>query len=227
MSKLNNLQKILIAEDLESISAGIERTLKDFSPEQITHTRYCDDAWLKLKKAELDGEPYDLLITDLSFKPDHREVELKGGEDLINAIRKDHISCKIIVFSIEDKPLKVQSFFEEFHIDAYVLKSRKDSLELAKAFRSLILGETYISDAIKRKMHSQKNMAQVEEIDLLIIRQLCEGMTQEEIRQLFQERNIKPNSSSTIEKRLKSLREDFHAKTNIELVLMFKELGLV
>lgn len=227
MNPLHNLKKILIAEDLESISAGIEKTLKEFSPEQIVHTRYCDDAWLKLKKAKLDDEPFDLLITDLSFKQDHREVELKGGEDLINAVRKDNILCKIIVFSIEDKPLKVQSFFEDYYIDAYVLKSRKDSVELAKAFRSLVLDETYISEEIKNKIHSKKNISKVEEIDLLIIRQLCDGMTQKEISQLFQEKEIKPNSESSIEKRLKNLKVDFHAKTNIELVLMFKELGLV
>ncbi|SMC42482.1 helix-turn-helix domain-containing protein [Moheibacter sediminis] len=227
MNKLPKIRKVIIAEDVESISAGIEKALKEFNPQQIVHTRYCDDAWLKLKKAELDNDQFDLLITDLSFKQDHREVKLKGGEELITAVRKDNISCKIIVFSIEDKPVKIQSFFNDYFIDGYVLKSRRDNVELAKAFRSLILGETYMSDEIREKIHSKKNISKVEEIDLLIIRQLCEGMTQDEISQLFQQRDIKPNSISTIEKRLKNLKEDFSAKTNIELVLIFKELGLV
>lgn len=226
MNELHKIRKVIIAEDVESISAGIEIALKTFQPEQIVHTRYCDDAWLKLKKAELDNEPFDLLITDLSFKKDHREVELKSGEDLIQAVRKDNISSKILVFSIEDKPLKIQSFFEQYEINGYVLKSRRDNVELVKAFRSLILGETYVSEEIKAKIHSKKNLSKVEEIDLLIIRQLCEGMTQDEISQLFQQKDIKPNSTSTIEKRLKNLREEFSAKTNIELVLIFKELGL-
>lgn len=218
--------KILVAEDLESISSGIEKNLREISDAQIIHARYCDDAWLKLKKAELDNEPFDVLITDLSFRQDHRDVTLKGGEELIQALKKDGISCKIIVFSIEDKPLKIQSLFNQYGIDAYVLKGRKDSKELPKALECIELGENYISEEIKEKIHSQRNMAQVEEIDLLIINQLCEGKTQEEISTYFQQKDIRPSSVSTIEKRLKNLREDFSARTNIELVLIFKELGL-
>lgn len=227
MNPLIQLKKVLIAEDLESIGAGIEKTLKTFHPEQILLTRYCDDAWLKLKKAELDGEPFDLLITDLSFKQDHREVELKSGEDLIQAVKKDNISCKIIVFSIEDKPLKVQSFFEDYGIDAYVMKGRKDHVELSKAIRQILLGEKYISDEIRDKIHTKKSISKVEEIDLLIIRLLCDGNTQEEVSRQLAQKNIQPNSRSMIEKRLKIMRDDFGARTNIELVLIFKELGLV
>lgn len=218
--------KILVAEDLESISSGIEKNLREISDPLIVHARYCDDAWLKLKKAELDNEPFDVLITDLSFRQDHRDVTLKGGEELIQALKKDGISCKIIVFSIEDKPLKIQSLFKQYGIDGYILKGRKDSKELPKALEYIQLGKNYISEEIKEKIHSQRNMAQVEEIDLMIINQLCEGKTQEEISTYFQQKDIRPSSVSTIEKRLKNLREDFSARTNIELVLIFKELGL-
>lgn len=226
MTELTHLKKILIAEDLEFIAAGVENALKELSA-QIVHTRYCDDAWLKLKKAQLDNEPFDLLITDLSFKQDHRKVELKSGEELIQTIRKDNIPCKIIVFSIEDRPVKIRSFFDQYGIDAYVLKGRYDNIEISKAISAIGLGETYISEEIKKRIHFKKSIAQVEEIDLLIIRQLCEGFTQDEISLFLQQKNIRPNSVSTIEKRLKNLKEDFSAKTNIELVLIFKEMGLV
>ncbi len=226
MTELTHLKKILIAEDLEFIAAGVESALKELSA-QIVHTRYCDDAWLKLKKAQLDNEPFDLLITDLSFKQDHRKVELKSGEELIQTIRKDNIPCKIIVFSIEDRPVKIRSFFDQYGIDAYVLKGRYDNIEISKAISAIGLGETYISEEIKKRIHFKKSIAQVEEIDLLIIRQLCEGFTQDEISLFLQQKNIRPNSVSTIEKRLKNLKEDFSAKTNIELVLIFKEMGLV
>ena len=227
MNAISEIKKILVAEDVESISAGIERNLNQISNASVTHARYCDDAWLKMKKAEFDGQPFDLLITDLSFRPDHREVTLNNGEDLIQALRNDGIKCKIIVFSIEDKPLKVQTLFNKFGINAYILKGRSDSREFMNAFKSIQLGENYISEEIKEKIHSKRNMAKVEEIDLLIVRQLCEGKTQEEISREFQNTNIRPNSTSTIEKRLKNLREDFSARTNIELILIFKELGLI
>jgi len=227
MNEPLEINKILVAEDLESISSGIEKNLREISVAAISHARYCDDAWLKLKKAELDNEPFNLLVTDLSFRQDHREVMLKSGEELIRALRKDGISCKIIVFSIEDKPLKVQALFNKFGIDAYILKGREDSREFHKALKSIKSGESYISEEIKEKIRSKRNMTQVEEIDLQIIKHLCEGKTQEEISLFFQQKDIRPNSVSTIEKRLKNLREDFSVKTNIELVLVFKELGLV
>ncbi len=226
MTELTHIKKILIAEDLEFIATGVENALNELSA-QVVHTRYCDDAWLKLKRAQLENEPFDLLITDLSFKQDHRKVELKNGEELIRTIRKDNIPCKIIVFSIEDRPMKIRSFFDQYGIDAYVLKGRYDNAEISKAIRAIGLGETYISEEIRKKIHSKRSITQVEEIDLLIIRQLCEGLTQDEISLFLQQKNIRPNSVSTIEKRLKNLKDDFSAKTNIELVLIFKEMGLV
>lgn len=226
MRAASAIRKILIAEDLDAIASGVEKALRNMADE-ITHVRYCDDAWLKLKKAALDGEPYDLLITDLSFKPDHRKVEITGGEELIKTIRKDQIPCKIIVFSIEDRAMKTQNFFDEYTIDAYVLKGRNDMVELPKAVRSVSLGDKYLSDEMRLKIHAQKNISQIEPIDLKIVRYLCEGLTQEEISKVFREKDIKPNSMSTIEKRLKNLREEFSAKTNIELVMILNEMGLV
>lgn len=221
-----NLNKILIAEDLESIAAGIEEVLKKQNVE-VVHTRYCDDAWLKLKKAQLDAAPFDLIISDLSFKPDHRKVIIKNGEDLIRTIRQDNIPGKLIVFSIEDRPLKVRQLFDRYAIDGYVLKGRNDVKDLPKAIGEIAEGHKFISEAIREKIHLQKSLRQVEEMDIQIILHLCNGLTQEEISKLFQEKNIRPSSVSTIEKRLKNLREDFSAKTNIELVLAFKDLGLV
>jgi len=175
----------------------------------------------------LDEELFDLVITDLSFKPDHRKVVISDGEELIKTIRQDNIPCKIMVFSIFDRPARVQKLFELYEIDAFVLKGRNDSKELLKAIENIRLGGTFISEELLEILHFQKNLTQVEDIDVQIVQHLCKGLTQEEISKLFQANDIRPNSMSTIEKRLKNLREDFSAKTNIELVLIFKEMGLV
>ena len=66
-------KKILIAEDLKGINEGIFSFLNDnLQIEKLEVVQYCDEAYLKYKKAILDEEPYDLLITDLSFVDDHR-----------------------------------------------------------------------------------------------------------------------------------------------------------
>ena len=56
-------KKVLVAEDLDSISIAVIQVLEDLKVPTIHHVKYCDDGLLKIKKALLDNEPYDLLIS--------------------------------------------------------------------------------------------------------------------------------------------------------------------
>src|SRR5690606_21423222 len=127
----------------------------------------------------------------------------------------------------EDKPLRVETLVKKYKVDAYVQKGRNDTAELTKALLKLDKGETYISEDVEKKINTSSNLSSFDEYDINLVRYLCEGKTQEEISYILQQNNIKPNSLSTIEKKLKTLREDFSANTNIELAIIFKNLGLV
>ena len=59
-------KKVLVSDDLVSINLGIYTVLEQLKIPTIDTVQYCDDAFLKLKKAHLDGNPFDLLISDLS-----------------------------------------------------------------------------------------------------------------------------------------------------------------
>ena len=96
-------KKVLISDDLDSISQGVLNTLESLNISNIDKTLYCDDAYLKLKKGYLDKNPYQLFITDLSFIADHREQKFNSGKDLINTLIQEHPDLKIIVYSIEDR----------------------------------------------------------------------------------------------------------------------------
>lgn len=61
-------KKVIIAEDFEEFNLAVEQTLKDLNIVNFQHAKYCDDAFLKIRKAIQDNEPFDLLISDLSFK---------------------------------------------------------------------------------------------------------------------------------------------------------------
>ena len=113
-------KKILIAEDIDSINFGINTLLKERYEADIRNTKYCDEALLKVKRAIMEGQPFDLLITDLSFMEDHRESKIKNGEELIEAILTEQPDIKVIIYSIEDRPYKIKSLFEEYNIDAYI-----------------------------------------------------------------------------------------------------------
>ena len=72
-------QKVIIAEDMDDIHKGVYDTLDGLGIREIHQEQYCDNAYLKIKKAALEHEPYDLLITDLSFKADYRVQKYVSG----------------------------------------------------------------------------------------------------------------------------------------------------
>jgi len=66
----------------------------------------------------------------------------------------------------------------------------------------------------------KKTFAELDDLDKLILINLKDGLTQLEISESFKRINLKPNSLSIIEKRLKSIRERFNAKTNFHLAVI-------
>ena len=137
-------KKVLIAEDLDTISITIVHALEELGVPEIHYAKYCDDAYLKIKRALHDEAPFDLLISDLSFKTDHRENKLTSGEDLIEAVKKDQPEIKTIIFSIEDKSFRIKSLFNKLDINAYVLKGRDSIPELKKTIQRIYIDDEKI-----------------------------------------------------------------------------------
>jgi DNA-binding NarL/FixJ family response regulator len=130
-------KKVLIAEDLGWNTKRIEQQLIAMGVKEIVITEYCDDAYLKFLKALKEKQPFDLLISDLFFKQDHREQKLKSGDELIASLRKHPSTIKVIVFSMEERLQRIRSLFSEQQINAYVFKSRKSLEDLEEALISI------------------------------------------------------------------------------------------
>ncbi len=220
-------QKILIAEDHDSANIGVKNTMEELNIPNLEYAKYCDAAFLKIKRALHDNQPFDLLITDLSFEPTPENDNLKSGWELIKKIKGENIDIKIIVFSVEKKPLLINKLFEEYEINGFVGKSRNDSHELKKAIEKVGKSEKYISPEIEQTLHRQSNNYILDEVDFLLMKMLCKGYSQDEISIHFRENNIVPSSKSSIEKKLKTLREEFQAKTNVELAIILQGLGML
>ncbi|TDE27819.1 response regulator transcription factor [Flavobacterium ranwuense] len=219
--------KVLVAEDLDSISIAVIQALEEISILEIHHAKYCDDAFLKIKKAFHDNQPYDLLISDLSFKPDHRENKLGSGEELIEAVKKVQPDIKTIVFSIEDKSFRIKSLFNNLEINAYVSKGRDSIPELKKAIQRIYNNEeikpsSEISHALR-----DKSLFEIESYDISLLRSLSKGLTLEDISSEFKDSGIIPNGSSSLEKRINRLKIYFKASNNVHLIAITKDLGLV
>lgn len=219
-------KKVLVAEDMDSVNHAVGSVLQEFEIKEIEHAQYCDEAWLKAKRAKQDGEAFELLICDLSFKSDHREEKIRSGQELIAKLKKEDPLLKIIVNTIEDHPHTVKALWDSGNIDGYVCKDRTGMKELKDAIITIYNGKNYNSPRIERSM-KQENLLLLNDFEVNLLKYISVGLTQEEIGEKFKENNISPNSKSAIEKRLKELRENFNAKTTPHLIGIVKDLKLI
>jgi two-component system capsular synthesis response regulator RcsB len=219
--------KVLIAEDLDSINIAVATTLDELNIAEVDNVKYCDDALLKIKKAIHDNEPYQLLITDLSFIKDFRPNQLNSGEELIVAVKKLQPNIKVIVFSVEEKPVRIKSLFENQNINAYVLKGRNSLPELKKTLKKVFESdEKYIATNLAY-IFQDKVTNQIDNYDIQLIQHLALGVAQEKMDIKFKELGIEPNSKSAIEKRIGKLKDYFKANNTVHLIAIAKDLGLI
>lgn len=220
-------KKVIVAEDVDAISLGIEQVLKDLNIVNFQHSKYCDEAFLKMRAAINQNEPYDLLISDLSFKTGHREVKIKDGDELIQKVRELQPDIKIIAFSVEDKSYRIKSLFDTSGIDAFVLKGLNSIEELKKAIHMVSTSDqTFISPEVASALQ-EKNNFEMDDVDIQILKHLASGTSQDEIIAIFKNLEVKPNSKSAMEKRLSKLKDFFKANNTIHLVSITKDMGII
>ncbi|MEC8831375.1 MAG: DNA-binding response regulator, partial [Bacteroidota bacterium] len=166
-------KKVLIAEDFQDTNQGIADTLRDkLYITAIQEELYCDKAYNRVKFALTQGEPFDLLITDLFFKEDHVERKYTSGLELIQAARGIQPNLKVIINSMEDNPSKINALFKEEGINAYVCKGRNGLMELVKAVQEVYHNRTFVSPEID--LNVSNNVFELEEFDLMILQSLAD-----------------------------------------------------
>ncbi|MDR6546097.1 DNA-binding NarL/FixJ family response regulator [Chryseobacterium rhizosphaerae] len=219
-------KKILIAEDHESINLSVQKTLEELNIPNVDYVYYCDDALAKIQKAIRENNPYDLLITDLYYEEDHHLQKIKDGKELILKIKEIQPSLKVIVFSAEHKSGVIDSLFNECKVNGYVRKARNDSKELKKSIASVYINENYLSLDLKQDI-KKFNSYEFSTYDITLVSLLSKGVLQKNIPAHLEERNIKPYSLSSVEKRLNSLKEDLEVNSNEQLVAFCKDIGII
>lgn len=219
-------KKVLLSEDIDTISQGIMAVMDALLIDHVQQVQYCDDAYLKIKKSNLDGVPFDLLITDLSFVPDHREQKLASGEELIKKLRQEFPALKIIVYSIENRPERVRNFMDDLKVNAYVVKGRRGLRELENAIVAVKHDGSYLSPELSLSIKAKPSV-EIVDYDIELLRMLSLGHSQDQISLHLKKKNIKPSSLSALEKRLNALRKHFGANNVVHLISIVKDLGLI
>lgn len=219
--------KVLLAEDLDSINKAVTKTLKDLNVTDKKYVTYCDDALIHIKKAILDEKPYELLISDLSFKEDHKTNKINSGEGLIAAVKEIQPNIKVIVYSVEEKPTRIKSLFQNLDINAFVLKGRNSLPELKKAIETVFESdEKYIAPNLNYILRD-KTLDQINNYDIQLLLQLSYGVSQDKMDEKFKDLGLEPNGKSSIEKRINKLKVYFKATNTINLIAIAKDLGII
>ncbi|MDY8134855.1 response regulator [Aquimarina sp. 2201CG5-10] len=220
-------KKVLIAEDQQSVSKGLYGVLNELAIPIIETTSYCNNALLKIKASIAKQEPFDLLITDLSFEKDYQSDEIGSGTELIRQVKNIQPHLKVMVFSIENKIGKIRKLINEFSIDAYILKGRRESEDIHKAICALLQNKKYYSDEILKLLHNAKNISEITKVDTLLLELLAKGLKQHQISEHFKDNNIPSGSKRSIEYRLQELKTIFGAETLPHLIAIVKDIGLI
>lgn len=220
------IQKVLIAEDHESVNISLQKTLDELSIKCVDHVYYCDDALQQIEKNAKNAQPYDLLITDLHFDVDHRIQQIAGGMALISAVKKVQPGIKILVFSAESKLSTIKMLYNVYEIDGFVRKARHDAEELKIAISEITHNRRYITQQLAQNMR-QLHAYHLEEYDRTIISLLAEGYAQKNIPYYLKKNNIEPSGLSSVEKRLKYIRETLQFQKNEQLVAFCKDMGIL
>lgn len=221
------INKIIIAEDIDSINTGILTLLKNKFDFEIDHANNCDSAYLKIIKADQINEPYDLLISDLSFKnPGFLEQKLTNGEELINAVKLIQPTIKTIVYTIEDKPSLIKRLKDKSEVNGIVLKGQNSLNELTEAIIQMKLNKNFFTPEV---LHLIKNdsTTTIDTYDISLLTYLSEGLTQQEISTILKNKNIKPSSVSSIEKRIGELKSTLKANNSIHMISIAKDMCLI
>jgi DNA-binding NarL/FixJ family response regulator len=219
-------QKVLISDDFGSINKGVLKVLEQAGVPSIKQVQYCDDEYLHIKSALKDQEPFDLLITDLHFKKDHRAQNYASGEAIIKQLKMEYPQLIIIAYSVEDRLQKVRHLINDLKVNAYVCKGRNGLIDLSKAVDAVYRKEVYVSSQVEQALYPRNDM-EIDDYDIQLLKQLALGQSKEAISEQFKKDMISPCSLSSVEKKQRNLFIKFRASNATHLIGIVKDLGLI
>ena len=94
------------------------------------------------------------------------------------------------------------------------------------AIQKTFLDEKYIS-AETRTSFQNMNQYEFTQYDITLIQHIADGVLQKDLPAVFIEKKMKPNSLSSIEKRLNIIKSSLHLSSNEQLISFCKDLGII
>lgn len=219
----SKLIKILLVEDHDSVSMGVQYSLQKQKEIQceITIATTADMALGFTKREE-----YDVILLDLLLKNEPYNSKLSGGDDLLRELNKKENRPKVVVQSKIDSLEMLDYVIGVLNADGYILKSRTSLREIVLAIKTVLEGESFYSDSIKKILKYNESLLDIDFEDRMILKCLSLGLKQIEIEHEFRKKDISMTVSA-IEKRIKKLKIRFDAGTTAQLTAMATKEGII
>lgn len=219
-------QRVLMAQDIDSVNLGLLAALKEAFGFRIDHATSADNAFLRVKQALADKEPYDLLIACQPFESPRGNQHLHSAKDLFRAARLLQPGLKTLLYTTENRPYKIRECLQDCGINGYAQRTGDGGMELIEAIRALSRQGCYISPQVSESI-ADSLLLKIDSYDVLLLGELAKGYSHREISRRFSVRGISPRSLSSIEKRINQLKEYFRARNTPHLIALVKDEGLI
>ncbi|WP_162927081.1 response regulator [Flavobacterium psychrotrophum] len=154
-------------------------------------------------------KPFDIALIDYSI-PQYEDQQLHTGADLARLVRETMPDCKIILMTMHKEIDIIGSILNTIDPEGFINKSDCSTEELAQAFKEVLNGNTFYSQAISNYLKRRKKGIVLEDIDVRIILLLAKGIKNKNLS------NYIPLSESAIEKRKYKIKRLLEIEGNDE-----------
>jgi DNA-binding NarL/FixJ family response regulator len=154
-------------------------------------------------------KPFNIALIDYSI-PQYEDQQLYSGADLALLVRETMPNCKIILMTMHKEIDIIGSILNTIDPEGFINKSDCSTEELAKAFKEVLNGNTFYSQAISNYLKRRKKGIVLEDIDVRIILLLAKGIKNKNLS------NYIPLSESAIEKRKYKIKRLLEIEGNDE-----------
>ncbi len=209
--------KMMIVDDHQVVIDGIKLMIEDEQDlECVAEASTGKQAFQLIDQREIDLVLLDINLPDIN------------GIDICKRLSKDHPEVKILALTMYDKGSFIQQMFKS-GASGYILKNAGKE-ELLKAIRTIIDGETYVSQQVSQALMNsllKKDKSRSDFIPELtrrekeVLKLIAEEYTTQEIsKNLF-------ISLNTVETHRKNLLSKFGVRNSVGLVRVAIEKGLL
>lgn len=220
------LHKVLIVEDHLMIQDTIGSYFKELNKKQdeyyftIDMAFNCQEAYQRINRNKFNS--YDSVLLDIHL-PEFKEENFFSGEDIGEWIKKTITPVpKIIIITFLKDTLRINSLLKNIRPDALLVKDEITVDNMLEAIKYTVAGEPYFSDSIKNINKSfLYNNVTIDVVDRRLLFELSLGSTMNDLEEAL------PIKRTAIQNRKSNLMELLEAKSNRELILKAKKLGLI